>query len=211
LEKIIQISIINHLEINNLLYDHQYGFLRGKSTEHNLLHVVNHITQSLNEGKFSIGVFLDLKKAFDVVDHEILLAKLPKYGILGTLDWFRSYLSNRSQIVDINNCLSLPKPVDMSVIQGRLLGPILFLIFINDFPNCTNLNTYLFADDTSALKSGSDLPTLFNLINVELQKIATWYRANKMSANASKTKYIIFHNKGKTVDTNGLNLLLNDK
>ncbi len=98
----------------------------------------------------------------------------------------------------------------MSVIQGSLLGPILFLIFINDFPNCTNLNTYLFADDTTPLKSGSDLPTLFNLINIELQKIATWYRANKMSANASKTKYIIFHKKGKTDDTNGLNLLFND-
>jgi hypothetical protein len=78
LEKIIQISLVNHLEINNLLYNHQYGFLKGKSTEHNLLHVVNHITQSLNEGNFTIGVFLDLKKAFDVVDHDILLAKLHK-------------------------------------------------------------------------------------------------------------------------------------
>jgi hypothetical protein len=98
--------------------------------------------------------FLDLKKAFDVVYHDILLAKLPKYGITDSaFDWFRSYLSDRSQIVDINNNLSQSRAVDMSVIQGSLLGPTLFLIFINDFPNCTSLQTYLFADDTSALKN----------------------------------------------------------
>jgi hypothetical protein len=98
----------------------------------------------------------------------------------------------------------------MSVIQGSLLGPTLFLIFINDFPNCTSLNTFLFADDTSALKSGPNLPELFESINNELQKITTWYRANKMSANASKTKYIIFHNKGKRINTTGLDLFFND-
>jgi hypothetical protein len=98
----------------------------------------------------------------------------------------------------------------MSVIQGCLLGPTLFLIFINDFPNCTTLNTFLFADDTSALKSGPNLPDLFDHINTELTKIAGWYRANKMSANASKTKYLIFHNKGKHVNTAGLDLFFND-
>jgi hypothetical protein len=152
----------------------------------------------LNDGNYTVGVFLHLKKAFDVVDHNILLSKLTKYGITGQAhDWFSSYLTGRSQIVDINGNLSQPKSVDMSAIQGSLLGPTLFLIFINDFPNCTSLNTFLFADDTSALISGPNLPELFESINNELQKITTWYRANKMSANASKTKYIIFHNKGK--------------
>jgi hypothetical protein len=98
----------------------------------------------------------------------------------------------------------------MSVIQGSLLGPTLFLIFINDFPNCTSLNTFLFADDTSALKSGPNLPELFESINNELNKITVWYRANKMSANAAKTKYIIFHNKDKRINTAGLDLLFND-
>jgi hypothetical protein len=211
LEKIVQINLVNHLEINKLLSAHQYGFQRNKSTEHNLIHVINHISESLNNGNYTIGLFLDLKKAFDVVDHEILLSKLPKYGITGSaLDWFRSYLSERSQIVDINNNHSKPRSVDMSVIQGSLLGPTLFLVFINDFPYCTSLKTYLFADDTSALKSGPNLNDLFNSINDELCKIATWYRANKMSANASKTKYVIFHNKGKSVNTNGLELFFND-
>jgi hypothetical protein len=211
LEKIVQINLVNHLEINKLLFDHQYGFSKNKSTEHNLLHVINHISKSLNEGHYTMGGFLNLKKAFDVVDHDILLAKLTKYGITGTAhDWFSSYLSERTQIVDINGSLSKPQPVDMSVIQGSLLGPTLFLIFINDFPNCTSLNTFLFADDTSALKSGPNLTDLFDSTNNELCKIAAWYRANKMSVNASKTKYIIFHNKGKRINTDGLDLFFND-
>jgi hypothetical protein len=86
----------------------------------------------------------------------------------------------------------------------------LFLIFINNFPNCTSLDTFLFTDNTSALKSGPNLLQLFAQINLGLQKIATWYRVNKMSANASKTKYIIFHNKAKLVNTNGLDLFFND-
>jgi hypothetical protein len=211
LEKIVQISLVNHLEINHLLYDHQYGFSRGKSTEHNLLHLVNYVSSALNEGEYSVGIFLDLKKAFDLVDHRILLAKMERYGIIDVPHaWFNSYLSDRSQVVDINGAYSNPQDVNMSVIQGSLLGPTLFLIYINDFPNCTTLDTFLFADDTSALKSGPNLPQLFTQLNSELYKIATWYRANKMSANASKTKYIIFHNKGKTVDTVGLDLIYND-
>jgi hypothetical protein len=102
------------------------------------------------------------------------------------------------QIVYINGSFSDPKPVDISVIQCSLLGPTLFLIFINDFPHCMSLHTYFFADDTSALKSGFKLPELFNYLNNALYNITTWYRSNKMSANASKTKYIIF-SKGKTM------------
>jgi hypothetical protein len=111
LEKIVQISLVNHLELNNLLYKHQYGFLRAKSTEHNLIHVINNIANSLNEGDLAIGVFLDLRKAFDVCDHKILLSKLSKYGISGTvLEWFTSYLSNRKQVVDLSGYLSKPQP-----------------------------------------------------------------------------------------------------
>ncbi len=94
-----------HLEHSNLIFEHQYGFLRGKSTEHALLHITNKIGQALNENKFCVGVFLDLKKAFDVVPHNILLKKLEKLGITGTaLAWFNSYLSNRSQRVDMSGC-----------------------------------------------------------------------------------------------------------
>jgi hypothetical protein len=94
LEKMVAIDLYNHLGLNNLIYKHQYGFQRNKSTEHNLLHVTNYIGQALNEGKWCIGIFLDFKKAFDTVQHDILLKKLSKYGVNGTaLDWFKSYLS----------------------------------------------------------------------------------------------------------------------
>ena len=96
LEKMVATQLISHLELNNLLYEHQYGFLRGKSTEHNLLHVTNEIGKALNEGNFCIGLFLDLRKAFNVCSHEILLMKLEKLGIKDkALEWFKSYLCNR--------------------------------------------------------------------------------------------------------------------
>ncbi len=211
MEKIVQISLVNHLELNNLIYKHQYGFLRARSTEHNLIHVVNNVSKALNDGNLALGVFLDLRKAFYVCDHGILLSKIKRYGIADTaLEWFRSYLSNRKQVVDISGHLSQPQQLDISTIQGSLLGPILFLIYINDFPNCTTLNTYLFADDTTALKTGPLLPELINEVNDELKKMSDWFRANKMALNISKTKYIIFHNKGKKIDLQGMSVYIDE-
>ena len=121
LEKIVSTQLVNHLELNNLLYKHQYGFLRGRSTEQTLLHLTNKI------GK-AISLFLDLKKAFDVCSHDILLMKLKKLGIKGkTLHWFASYLKNRVQYVDTNGSVSSPQNINISVLQGSILGPILFL------------------------------------------------------------------------------------
>ena len=175
--------------------------MRGKSTEHNLLHVTNTIGKALNEGKFCIGLFLDLRKAFDVCSHEILLMKLEKLGVTGTaLKWFKSYLNNRSQQVDINGNISSPQLINISVLQGSILGPILFLCYINDLPNATELLTFLFADDTSGLIYGDNLKELVAKMNTEINKLANWFRANKMALNVSKTKFIIFHTKGKKVD-----------
>ena len=203
--------LILHLSQNNLIYEHQYGFLRGKSTEHNLLHLVNTVGQAINEDKYCIGIFLDLKKAFDVVPHDLLLKKLSKFGLQGnTLNWFKSYLQNRTQKVDINGKLSNSKNLDISVLQGTILGPILFLCFINDLPLSTDLLSFLFADDTSCTASHTHLPTLINIVNTELQKLANWFRANKMALNISKTKYIIFHAKGKKINLNGLQVVLNN-
>jgi hypothetical protein len=99
-----------------------------------------YVGNALNDGKYCIGVFLDLKKTFDVCNHSILLRKMKKYGIEGVeLAWFKSYLSGRSQVVDISGAHSNPRDIDISVIQGCILGPILFLIYINDLPNATNL------------------------------------------------------------------------
>jgi hypothetical protein len=118
-------------------------------------------------------------------------------GICGTeLEWFASYLKNRIQIVDINGCKSDELTIDISVIQGSILGPILFLCFINDLYYSTNLFSLLFADDTAGLSSGADLNQLIINMNAEIKKIAKWFRANKMAVNVGKTKYIVFKNKG---------------
>ena len=172
------------------------------STEHNLLPVVNYISQSLNNCNYCIGlyigVFLDLKKAFDVCSHDILLKKLKKFGIEGSgLDWFSSYLLNRKQKVDISGNLSSESIINIFVLQGTTLGPILFLCYINDIFTATSLTTFLFADDTSCLAENKCLSDLIIYVITELQKLANWFRANKMAVNISKTKYIIFRTRGK--------------
>jgi hypothetical protein len=210
LERIVATSLYNHLDLNELLYIHQYGFQRGKSTEHNLVQITNYIGQALNDGNWCIGVFLDLKKAFDTVQHDILLKKLVKFGINGNfLDWFKSYLSGRKQCVDINGSYSNFRDIIMSVLQGSSLGPILFLCFINDIHHCTNLNLFLFADDSNALAQNSNLHDLVTYVNVELQKLATWFKANKLVINAEKTKYMIFHTKNRRIDAHNLDIYFN--
>ncbi len=166
--------------------------------------MTNFISSALNDNDYAIGVFLDLQKAFDVVSHEILLKKLHNLGIQNvTLSWFQSYLSGRSQCVDINGNLSTPKNINISVIQGSVLGPLLFLCFINDLPNASKiLKLLLFADDTCALDRDENLHTLINRCNSELQNLTNWFIINKISVNAAKCKYIIFHRPRKKIPTN---------
>jgi hypothetical protein len=210
LEKIVAEKLVQHLTSNNLLYVHQYGFLPKKSTEHNLLHVLNYISQALNDGNYCIGVFIDLKKAFDVCSHPILLKKLEKMGVRGiALEWFKNYLSGRSQYVDLNGVKSDALSIDISVIQGSILGPILFLCYINDFYSATTLFSVLFADDTIGLGKGKKLDELTAYVNFELKKIANWFRSNKMAVNTSKTKFIVFRTRGKRIDPRECNLLFN--
>jgi hypothetical protein len=211
LEKIVAEKLVSHLTSNDLLYIHQYGFLPKKSTEHNLLHVINYISKSLNDGNYCIGVFLDLKKAFDVCSHSILLKKLEKMGVRGTsLTWFKNYLSGRTQYVDINGTKSEALSLEISVIQGSILGPILFLCYINDFYTATALFSVLFADDTICLGNGKNLNELTAFVNAELKKIANWFRSNKMAVNTSKTKFIVFRTRGKRIDPRDCELVFNN-
>jgi Reverse transcriptase (RNA-dependent DNA polymerase) len=211
LEKVVSARLVSHLEYNKIIDMNQYGFQRSRNTEQNLLQVVNFISDELNKGNFCVGVFLDLKKAFDTVSHDILLSKMHHYGIRGTpLSWFSSYLSGRSQQVEIEGNLSHPCPINISILQGSILGPILFLIQINDLPGASNLKTMLFADDTQGLKGGKNLSNLLDDVNHELRKWAVWFLANKMAVNTSKTKYIIFHSRGRIIDLNGKTLLFDN-
>lgn len=211
LEKIVAISLTNHLELNKLLNNKQFGFQMGKSTQHNLLLVTDYVSKALNEGDYCVGIFLDLKKAFDVCSHEILLKKLENIGVKGTkLEWFKSYLSNRTQVVEIQGHVSNPLSIDMSILQGSILGPLLFLVYINDLPRASELETFLFADDTSGLARGKNLGDLIDNINIQLKKWANWFKANKLKVNTSKTKYIIFHNKTKKVEMGGKEIYFDD-
>jgi len=211
LEKVVAKKLLSHIQTNNLIYEHQYGFLPKRSTEQNLMQVTNYITNALNDGMYCIGVFIDLRKAFDVCSHKILLKKLKNLGITGkNLKWFESYLSNRLQRVDINGTLSDELSFNISVIQGSILGTILFLCYINDFHLCTTLFSTLFADDGSCLAKHKNLNDLVSYVNTELQKISNWFLSNKMAINTSKTKFILFRTKGKPVDESICKIFFNN-
>jgi len=129
--------------------------------------------------------------------------KLERMGIRGAaLDWFKSYLSDRTQFVDINGNHSSERSIKISILQGSILGPILFLCYINDLYRVTDLFTLMFADDTFSAKSGSNLNRLIQSVNMEINKMAVWFRANKLAVNKNKTKYIIFRTRGKKIDAN---------
>ena len=119
-------------------------------------------------------------------------------------------MSGRRQIVDVNGCKSKQEDIDMSVIQGSILGPILFLIYIDDLPFSSLLETFIFADDTQGLKAGKNLPELIDEVNIELKKWAQWFRTNKMAVNVNKTKFIIFHTRGKKVDLDGKKIIFDN-
>jgi hypothetical protein len=132
-------------------------------------------------------------------------------GISGTaLNWFKSYLANRSQRVDMNGNLSNSRNIKISILQGSILGPILFLCYINDLHTVTSLLTLMYADDTFTLDAGEDLNNLIQHVNNEINKIAVWFRANKLAVNISKTKYIIFRMKSKKVGPNTPSIIYNE-
>ena len=184
-EKIIFNHVINFLNDNNVLYDYQFGFRKQHSTSHAIITLVERVEKALDTGKVVVGVFLDLKKAFDTVNHTILLHKLEKYGIQGiVLKWFSSYLSCRRQYVQYDGCKSDVKQITHGVPQGSILGPLLFILYINDFSRASDLFfSIIFADDTSVFIEGTHLEQIIHIINEELQKIDTWVKANKLTIN----------------------------
>ena len=195
LEKIIATKLCKFLESHQILYKHQYGFRQKHSTIHPVIHLLKHISEAndLPTKDFTISLFLDLSKAFDTVNHEILIKKLDLYGIRGVCrDWFESYLQNRSQYVEVNGIKSDLKHIQMGVPQGSILGPILFIIYINDIYKSTSMNILSYADDTTVYISGNNIQSLVDTINKELAKIHTWLCTNCLTLNTSKTNLMIF-------------------
>ena len=194
-EKIMHNRLYTFLEKHEILFKNQFGFRKNNSTVYALAQITEMIKESIDGGKFGCGIFIDLRKAFDTVNHEILLTKLDHYGIRGNiLNWFQSYLSNRKQFVFFNGQSSKPLEISCGVPQGSVLGPLLFLLYINDLPNVSKvLNFYLFADDTNIYYESDTLEDLERTINKELCKLYLWLNVNRLSLNINKTNYIIFH------------------
>ena len=169
-------------------------FKRVKSTELAVNSIVNNIINSFEVKEYAYCIFLDFAKAFDTVNHEILINKLEYYGIRGSpLKWFKSYLSGRQQFTEIDDTLSDIGYIKCGVPQGSILGPLLFLIYINDIVNSsTILKFFLFADDTTLFFSSKPSPTIEKTINSELNRVNVWINSNKLSLNVNKSCYLKF-------------------
>ena len=196
LEKLIFKRMIDFLNTHNVFTNSQFGFRQKHSTVHALLNFVNKVAHSIDNHSHLIGIFLDFSKAFDTINHDILLYKLSHYGIRGkALEWFRNYLTNRKQYTFLNGHNSTLKEIKCGVPQGSLLGPLLFILYINDFCRSSNILSFiLFADDSNVFFSHDNSNTLINIVNSELDKLTAWIRANKLSLNLQKTKYMFFSN-----------------
>ena len=188
--------LYNFLLENNILYQKQFGFQNAHSTEHAILQLVNQITEALSQGKYTLGIFIDLSKPFDTVNHNILLEKLKAHGIQsGNLKSFRSYLPNRKQFILYDNFKTEVKIVKCGVPQGSILGPLLILIFVNDLSNSTKVfDPVLFADDTNLFRSGNNIRTLFETANQELSQINDWFLTKKPALNLEKIYICYFIN-----------------
>ena len=195
-EKVVFNQLYKYFEQNSLLIENQFGFRARKSTTHAILNLMQYLYQNLDTGNIIFSIFLDFRKAFDTVNHQILISKLESYGIRGqALDWFQSYLSNRKQYVNVNDTNSDLKQISCGVPQGSILGPLLFLIFINDLPRCSKLFKYILYADDSTLSTcihENELNKSIELINTELKNLHHWLSSNKIALNKKKTNYMIF-------------------
>ena len=202
IEKLVHTRLYFYLEKNSILYKHQYGFRLNHSTTHALIATTEEIRNACDNGKYACIAYLDLKKAFDTVNHNVLLEKMSHYGIKGiTSNWFRSYLVERNQYTTIGDYHSTLQEIYYGVPQGSVLGPLLFILYINDLHQVIqHCSVFHYADDTNLLLINKSLKTIVSYVNHDLALITDWLRANKISLNTSKTKVLIY--KPKTVRIN---------
>ena len=213
LEKLIYNKIFQFLVRQETFYKSQYGFMKGRNTTHATLDFLQTVETAFKNNEVAIGIFVDLSKAFDTLDHSLLLAKLDHYGIRGNwLSWFKSYLSNRRQYVDMYGKKSNQQEITVGVPQGSILGPLLFLIYINDLPAAlSKLIPVLFADDTNLIIKGKNVRELVSTLNNELESLNNYFKANKLKLNTDKTKVVFFRKKRSKISLDNLDIIFDGK
>ena len=201
MEKLVHHRLYIFLENNKVLFDEQFGFRNKHSTTHALIEITEKIREALDKKQFACGIFIDLQKAFDTVNHDILLDKLNYYGVKGTSNmWFKTFLKDRFQYTTLKEHSSEKLMSTHGVPQGSVLGPLLFLLFINDLHKAIlHSSVHHFADDTNLLLAEKSLKRINKLVNHDLKVLCQWIRSNKLSLNAGKTEIIIFKNKNQEI------------
>lgn len=195
-EKIMATQMLDFLEENNILSNSQFGFRAGKSTTDAILEFIEGVIEGIESGELCIATFIDLSKAFDCISHDILLAKLAKYGFgPESCLLISSYLANRLQFTQINGDKSDILPINHGVPQGSILGPLLFLLYINDLPASVESDSVLYADDTTFITKAASLPDLLTNNTTNFNQAKVWFLANKLAMNTGKTQELIFTTK----------------
>ena len=197
LERVIHKRLYAFLEQCLILNSNQYGFRKKHNTIDAVIKFISDISIAEDSNNSTLAIYLDLSRAFDTLNHTLLLKKLEHYGIRGiSLQWFKSYLSNRSHYVEYQKHKSIVKNIECGVPQGSILGPLLFIIYINDLPKVLeHTKIILFADDATVYVSGRNIDNLYAILNGELKVLLDWFRANILSLNESKTQHMFFGNK----------------
>jgi len=189
LEKCVNSQLTAYLNQHSLLSCDQSAFRQGHSTTTSAHKLLDDLMDNINEGMINAICFFDLKKCFDTIDHPLLLAKLQRYGITGyELSWFENYLSDRTQLVAVNGAFSEKAGVSTGVPQGSVLGPLLFLLFINDLPKCLkHSSSNIYADDTAIYACGNSVKEVSNLLQRDIENISMWFAENKLTVNSTKS------------------------
>ena len=195
-ELLMHVRIVKYLDSLNILSRNQFGFRAMRGTNDAIIDIYEHVFSSFEKSEHSVAVLLDFSKAFDTVSHKILLEKLEHIGVRGRcLAWFHSYLSERRQYVQVGNDSSESVEINFGVPQGSVLGPLLFIIYINDMCFSSTLLKFVhYADDSTVFLSHRDLNELFTIVERELENVVKWLSVNRLSINIGKTVYMLFSN-----------------
>ncbi|CAH1256204.1 ACSS3 [Branchiostoma lanceolatum] len=211
LERAVHTQLYDYMTTNNILSEVQSGFRPGHSTQTAVHLLTERWYKAMNEGELTGAVFIDLSKAFDTLDHTILLQKMSRYGIQGpALDWFKSYLTGRKHCTSINGATSEFHQVKYGVPQGSILGPLLFIIYVNDMPECLqSCDISMYADDTVIYYSNKDFTNIENVLQNDLQRLSQWFAANSLSMNGGKCKSMLIGTNRRLASCNIPNLAVN--